>query len=436
MNPSHLTAAFSLPPEQAIEFLRSKGFHISYNWTDLWQEAHAKAFTVSRVTQMDVLADIRGMVDKALADGWSVDRFKNELAPLLKSKGWWGTKDIVDPRTGEKKTTTFNPHRLDTIYHANMQSAYAKGRYDRLTNPAVLKARPYWRYVAVNDGRTRPLHRAWHGTICRHDDPWWQTHFPPNGWRCRCAVQSMSEAQAQERGISTGEQLDAQYGSKDWIDPYTGEVRRVPRGIDPGWAHSPADARQQLWDMRGHLPDCVDVEFSEFAIEHNGCLGIKAGQKNWRDYGLPDLKTLTATNASPAVDLLDRPHSMEAAATLIDDVFGFREQPNRLIHTPVDDVWFSRDLLSHIIKEKDLSRLIYLNRLIPTLENPLEVWAVGYEDKRFRWRYISLFAEDHAPASLCVVRINADRSLFWTFYSGKEKKLNDSRLGELVWKSY
>ena len=47
---------------------------------------------------------------------------------------------------------------------------------------------PNLRYSAVNDRRTRPQHRAWHGIVRPLSDDFWNTHYPPNGWRCRCTV--------------------------------------------------------------------------------------------------------------------------------------------------------------------------------------------------------------------------------------------------------
>jgi uncharacterized protein with gpF-like domain len=32
------------------------------------------------------------------------------------------------------------------------------------------------------DGRTRPMHAAWHNTVLPFDHPFWKTHYPPNGW--------------------------------------------------------------------------------------------------------------------------------------------------------------------------------------------------------------------------------------------------------------
>lgn len=63
-------------------------------------------------------------------------------------------------------------------------------------------AEPYWRYVAVLDQKTRPNHSLLHGRVFRYDDPFWDTHYAPNGWGCRCRVDSMSEARLQRKKLS------------------------------------------------------------------------------------------------------------------------------------------------------------------------------------------------------------------------------------------
>jgi hypothetical protein len=55
-------------------------------------------------------------------------------------------------------------------------------------------------YDAVNDSRTRPSHLALDGVIRPVGDPFWNTHSPPLGHRCRCVLRSLSADQARERG--------------------------------------------------------------------------------------------------------------------------------------------------------------------------------------------------------------------------------------------
>ena len=53
----------SLPPKQAVAYLQRKGFAFSWDWEELWQDAQAQAFTVAKVTRLDILQDIRDAVD-------------------------------------------------------------------------------------------------------------------------------------------------------------------------------------------------------------------------------------------------------------------------------------------------------------------------------------------------------------------------------------
>jgi SPP1 gp7 family putative phage head morphogenesis protein len=92
---------------------------------------------------------------------------------------------------------------VDNIFRTNVQTAYNVGRYKQMQS--VAKARPFWQYSAVNDSRTRPTHRALHGRVYRHDSPFWDTFYPPNGFRCRCKVKTLSERQVRERGLTVHE---------------------------------------------------------------------------------------------------------------------------------------------------------------------------------------------------------------------------------------
>lgn len=44
------------------------------------------------------------------------------------------------------------------------------------------------KYETVGDARVRPDHQMLDGVIKPKSDPFWDTHYPPNGWLCRCDV--------------------------------------------------------------------------------------------------------------------------------------------------------------------------------------------------------------------------------------------------------
>jgi SPP1 gp7 family putative phage head morphogenesis protein len=195
-NPKILLDAFNLKPAQAIDYMKRKGYAFSWNWYDMWKDAHAKAFTVAKAMKVDLVRDIRKMVDKALSDGITLQQFKKELKPQLQRHGWWGR--VIDKKTGEI-TTTVTSRRLKTIYQTNLQTAYMAGRYKGQMEAAA--ERPYLQYIAVMDGKTTDTCRDMHGRIFRAADPIWDEFYPPNHWGCRSRVRSLSDRQLQRAGV-------------------------------------------------------------------------------------------------------------------------------------------------------------------------------------------------------------------------------------------
>lgn len=78
----------------------------------------------------------------------------------------------------------------------------APAYYKQMTEPGVKALRPYWQYDAVNDSKTRPSHLAMDGRVFMADDPIWDTWFPPNGFKCRCTVKTLSKRQMEQRGLT------------------------------------------------------------------------------------------------------------------------------------------------------------------------------------------------------------------------------------------
>jgi SPP1 gp7 family putative phage head morphogenesis protein len=268
-----LSYAIGLPPEKAIEYFTSKGYTFSWDWQDVWQEAHAKAFTVAKALRMDVLQDIREMVQKSLDEGITFARFKKELTPKLQAKGWWGKEKIIGDEEGGKVVQLGSPRRLHTIYQTNLQTAYMAGRYaQQMENVAD---RPYWQYVAVLDSATRPAHRRLHGKVFPYDDPFWDAFYPPNGWNCRCRVRALSAQDVKDRDLEVSQGKDQLHeeevlvsrNTRDGVvpgfTPGTTRYKKVTVYTDPktgltvypdaGWSYNPGKA--WLPDLGKYDPD-------------------------------------------------------------------------------------------------------------------------------------------------------------------------------------
>lgn len=237
------------PPAEALSYLKEKipGGRLSHDWRDVWQQEHLTAFVVAKMSARDLLADVHSALTKALAEGWTREMFIAEVRPMLERAGWWGRKVQKDPLTGvEREVQLGSPRRLKTIFDTNMRMAHAAGRWQRFE--AAKAALPYLVYTAVLDSKTRPLHRRWHRIILPIDHPFWLTHYPPNGWHCRCTVIAMSAAMLQARGwtVTTEEELAGTDWQKTrpWLNGRSGEMLTVPVGIDPGFAYNVGKARR------------------------------------------------------------------------------------------------------------------------------------------------------------------------------------------------
>ena len=249
---------------------RTKSSRQGFPIRTVWHEEHATAFTVAKAMQLDVLSDLHGAVVDAMEKGQSFETFKKHIKPLLRQKGWWGKKEMTDPLTGETvKAQLGSDRRLQTIYRVNMRSAYQKGQYDRTMASDL---HPYLLYRIGPSVHHREEHQSWDGLILPKDDPFWDSHFPPNGWGCKCYTRAVTEARLKQyhaQGIPTAPRLDGTGGGnvpvKTQAPPVTyqtyfnerkGTVEQVPTGIDPafnwnsGKVSREAGAEQRLKEAR------------------------------------------------------------------------------------------------------------------------------------------------------------------------------------------
>lgn len=191
--------ALGLKPAKAIEWLQAKGV-TAESYRNLTASEIAKVYTIARITDLDMLNDIKQSMIKAADNGQAFADWRKDILQHLQNKGWLHPnghdgKVIIDPTSGEVFGA---PRRLENIYRTNMQTAYSAGQYQGYM--ANIDSRPYWMYDAVGDHRTRPAHAAMDGLVYRYDDPFWATFYPPNGYRCRCSVIALSERDMQRDG--------------------------------------------------------------------------------------------------------------------------------------------------------------------------------------------------------------------------------------------
>lgn len=173
--------------QAAIEAIEKRAPVPRAEWDALTKLERENAFTVSRVTQADVLQDVLDAIKSAVRDGSTFEDFKDEVAVKLIES--WG---------GEI------PGRLETVFRSNLATSYSEGRHAIISSPTVRQARPYWRFDATMDDRTDPDQcdcADADGTVLPADDPFWASHTPPLHHNCRCVLVPLSAEEAGEEGI-------------------------------------------------------------------------------------------------------------------------------------------------------------------------------------------------------------------------------------------
>lgn len=217
--------ATALPFEEAIRFFRAKTSLPTETWRDLQKQQHDRAFVVAGATKAGLLADLRGAVDKAIADGGTLEAFRKDFDQIVARHGWKHTGNAA--------------WRSKVIFDTNIRTAYAAGRFAQMTEPAFLERNPYWEWRHGGSVRPRPQHLAWNGMVLPASDPFWQTHYPPCAFGCQCRVGPLSKSMVERRGLEV-----LARPPRPLAGPGPGEV--LP-GVSEGWDYAPgASVREQL----------------------------------------------------------------------------------------------------------------------------------------------------------------------------------------------
>ena len=219
----------SLPFAEMVRFFLRKLNLTTDHWTDIYTREHDWSFVVAGANRDALVADFRAAVDKAIAEGGTLEDFRRDFDRIVATHGW-------DYNGGRD-------WRSRVIYETNLNTAYAAGRYEQL------QAAPYWQYVHA-DWVTNPRHQhlAWDGLVLRRDDPWWQTHYPPNGWGCQCSVRGLWPRDLAAMGKDGPDEAPEVHLVERLIgqrNPRGPRLVLVPAGIDPGFEYIPGSSRQR-----------------------------------------------------------------------------------------------------------------------------------------------------------------------------------------------
>lgn len=382
-----LLAALRLPFREQETFFREKLNIPTTRWDDLWKDQHAKGFMVAGVYRDDLLADFRGAVDKAISQGTTLEAFRKDFDGLVKRHGW--------SYQGSRNW------RSELIYSTNIRTSYAAGRWAQLTDPEQLEVMPYLTYRHGGSRDPRPEHLAWDGLTLPADDPWWNDHYPPNGWGCKCRVHGATRSEHDRaKAVGKGQRPPSP------IDPTTGE----PLGIDKGWGYNVGQAAfGKSW-----APDSGDFEE----------LGV------WRRDQYPALPK-KLTGSPPPVGLGNAYRKEDELRKAVPEGI-YRDRLG-------DSVSVTQAIADHIIENEKRwdGRERYFPLIPDAIENSQEIWAGFIRSTNsgrvfLRKRYVKAYAIEKGRTVGILADIVKGQTIAFDVINSDNMKGGRLRSGRLI----
>ena len=357
----------------------------SNRWDDLWQGQHARAFMVAGVTRDAVLSSFREAVDAAIEKGETLDDFRKRFDEIVKKNGW--------PFPGRKDSEGYRAWRTSVIYHTNLRTAYMAGRW------ATLKKFPFLKYKHNSVRNPREQHLHWDGLVLPTDDPWWQVHYPPNGWGCRCSAIGMSAARMRADGITPND-----------------APAPTPGDPPPEWAYNVGEASS------GNYIDPTVMQ-----AERGGKL-VPLDPRGPTDFNRPAKMPVDETALAPLVQA-------ETATAIRAE---FRKVEGQYTDPTGAQVNVTSAIVEHWLEDvKRAGRERYIPFLPSVIEDPYEIW-VGFARNELtgqiylRRRYAkAIRIGKNKYLSMVFDAIDGKWASFNAFVGNAPS--NDMRAGRLLW---
>lgn len=412
---------------EQIDFLRQKRPKPTKSWLDALKGEHDRSFVVAGVTDRAMLEDFQAAIIAAAEQGRSEEDFAKDFDHLVEKYGW--------EYRGERNW------RIRTIFETNIRTSFMAGRLRQMRDPDVVKLRPYWQYLHAESRipkMPRKTHVAWNGIVLMWDDPWWNTHFPPNDWLCSCGVRTLSKRDLARLG-KTGPDEAPRDALLPVIDKASGELVMQPAGIGQGWDYMPGD----LWE-RAFRRELVDAP----AVLDGGGSQLLQMSGNDQPDAMEDLRARARPFTSSVMpdDLAPEDYARAflkefdlapGEAGLWTDAAGERI----LI---ADDLFRQRNGEWKAVKRGHGDHALLLAE---TLKDPDEIWVAlrALPDPDRRGEFIHEIVRRY-------IRVDPDNALFVLFELGRRiwfpvtgygalnrakpdfSYLNKQRAGKLVWK--
>lgn len=221
-----------MTPEAAVDFLDSKGIELNFDWRKAADVIKGHTFTVTGITKLQILNDVKDLVNVAIAEGQDMRTFRNSIRDNLANKGWLGKKD---------KNVLQNPWRTNLIYHNNVFESHNSARWDQ--KQSTIDVIPYiWSKARLNGTHknTTKQCKKLHNKVFRKDDKTYaRYHRVMRHHKCFSTEQSMTEARRKRMGLPVSKASNFKdYRNAEGFEktgPWKPDVSSYPAELQEKW---------------------------------------------------------------------------------------------------------------------------------------------------------------------------------------------------------
>lgn len=337
---------------------------------DIERGEHDHAFVVAGANTRAIVEDFFNATRAAEKNGETLHDWRKRFDEIVSNHGW----DYHGSRGWRSKL----------IYWQNARDAYNAGREAQLTDPEFLKTHPYWMYRHSGAEDYRPEHKKWDKLVLPAGDPWWKVHSPCNGLNCACKKFPISERYLNKVLKRSGPDSAPADTFYEHLDKRTGEIRQVPKGIDPGFDYTPGHS----W-LRHHTPTFIETWPDRVADKSIELI----------PFGPVSKPALPAATIVSEADVM--PDGLDDEAYVAAFMAEFGAGADGIIFTDamgealtINDLLF-RDGAGNLKVSKDGVRHKYVKLLARAIREPDEIWGLLEPDftrpgkYRLKRRYIA-----------------------------------------------
>jgi hypothetical protein len=395
-----------IPFQEAIDYFRGKVNIPTKRWNDLWKEEHVRGFMVAGANKDEILVSFYNAVQKAISKGTTLKEFQADFDNIVASTGW--------TYKGSRGW------RSRVIFETNVCQAFNAGRFQQQQESGM----PYREYRVDVMGHSlhhRPDHLAWNGLVLKANDPWWDAHYPQNGWGCNCGTFMLDDADMKDIGKKGADKAPpVEYYT--WTDKVTGVSHRIPKGIDPGFDYNPGKAS---------FGQRLSEDVMEGWRKLKGEAWEQLYKSDWQSYGrLKDVPVDTPLSRK-GIDC----NTVEEATRELKKIIGGDEA---ILQTPglFNAVHITA---ASVAAHADLKRSMYFPFIPEIITDPYEVWMTFEKHKGtgavvLRQRYIKRIDTGARESLILVAQVINSEFEAWTIVPmDRVTQFNKQRRGKLVW---